>query len=62
MYSTEMRLKYVSLINEQILENYANGIEKYDKQKEKLSIQSVGLLANDEEVIEIASLFTPFDN
>ncbi|CAD8150130.1 unnamed protein product [Paramecium pentaurelia] len=45
-----------------VLENYANGIEKYDKQKEKLSIQSVGLLANDEQVIEITSLFVPFDN
>ncbi|CAK56216.1 unnamed protein product (macronuclear) [Paramecium tetraurelia] len=45
-----------------ILEDYANGIEKYDKQKEKLVIQSISLLANDEEVIQITSLFTPFDN
>ncbi|CAD8138003.1 unnamed protein product [Paramecium octaurelia] len=45
-----------------ILEDYANGIEKYDKQKEKLVIQSVGLLGNDEEIIQITSLFTPFDN
>ncbi|CAD8140904.1 unnamed protein product [Paramecium pentaurelia] len=44
-----------------ILENYANGIEKYDKQKEKLSLQNVKQLDNDEEVVQVISMFTPFD-
>ncbi|CAD8132243.1 unnamed protein product [Paramecium octaurelia] len=44
-----------------ILENYAKGIEKYDQQKEKLPLQSVLKLDNNESVIQVTSMFTPFD-
>ncbi|CAD8057747.1 unnamed protein product [Paramecium sonneborni] len=45
-----------------ILENYAIGIEKYDKLKEKLSIYNVGQIDNDEQIIQIISMFMPFDS
>ncbi|CAD8055231.1 unnamed protein product [Paramecium sonneborni] len=56
-------IKYVLNKDEiKILENYSKGIEKYDKLQEKLSVQVVGLIDNDEEIIQITSLFMPFDS